>query len=293
MSIVTVNFVGMNICYDSDDYALKDMLKDSRATLVEAGSRMAPPHDIDLAKFGVPAEDPLFIIMTHLWSNGIEFTFLDIGANTGLIMAYMANFTMRCGRRTPIHAFEPGSAFAALEGTVAANELQDQCFAYKMAMSEEPGEMVLIQVEGNTSAASLLPALREHLPGIPFSEERVRVTTVDDFVDEKYIEGALVCKIDTEGNDFRVIRGAKKAIYTRLVPLFIEFIPSLVRSYADPVAELQDLARGYVLIDASDRAGEIKDMAAYVAGVAHKTDIIAVPRKMPNLERLLGKLVAA
>ena len=113
MSIVTVNFVGMNICYDSDDYALKDMLKDSRATLVEAGSRMAPPHDIDLAKFGVPAEDPLFIIMTHLWSNGIEFTFLDIGANTGLIMAYMANFTMRCGRRTPIHAFEPGSAFAA------------------------------------------------------------------------------------------------------------------------------------------------------------------------------------
>jgi FkbM family methyltransferase len=91
-----------------------------------------------------------------------------------------------------------------------------------LAFGDERGTVVFHEFVGNSSAGSLLPEISSRAGGNwSVIEKMVEVRTIDDFVRESGIASNMLCKIDTEGNDIRVIRGARNTIKERIVPMFV------------------------------------------------------------------------
>lgn len=283
---------GFYVCYPSSDKdsTLAHVLKDPRAHLVDKTEKLTFDrvlNPFDLCPPGAYAE---FIIMAHLWKEKIDFVYFDVGANNGVTSAAVAAFMQKCGRSNEIYSFEPGDAYAALCDTLRVNRIDSWCHRFNIAISDTTGELVFHQIVGNSSAGSLLPEISSRASGQEMSEHVVKSITIDDFVKKNKISKNIVCKIDTEGNDLKVIRGLAKTLKNRIVTLYFEFTPSLVRAYADPVAELTNLQRDYVLIDANRRGSIISNASEYVSSIDVYTDVIALPRKTPNLPELIASI---
>lgn len=294
MSIVTVKLAGLNLCYNDGDYTLEHILKHG-AVVVDCPAKLDPVQDIDFRTFGdvLGNYHPLSLVISHLLKHEIDFRIIDVGANIGLFAAGAAFFLLRCGQKKDIYAFEPGDAYTALVETLKANQINSWAHSYNLALGDEKGTLVFHEFPGNSSAGSLLPEISSRAGDLLLTEKMVEVRTIDDFVSENGIVSNLLCKIDTEGNDIKVIRGARNTIRERIVPLFVEFTPALVCSYADPVAEIRALADDYLLITTGEKNRMIDDVQVFVASVSHYVDIVALPKKMPFVADLAGRIVAS
>lgn len=138
------------------------------------------------------------------WLKGARYPgiVLDVGANDG---SYAIEF--RTYLKTKIHAFEPvDSTFAKLSAKVAA---YPDIFPHNIAMGAEPGEAE-IAVNPNTSlVSSLRPNSRWHADAV---RQTVRVSTIDLFIREQNLANVAVLKIDVEGFEPEVLRGAADSL---------------------------------------------------------------------------------
>ena len=121
----------------------------------------------------------------------------DVGANVGSYskswLSYDAN----------IHAFEPGEkAFALLEEkygqTITANNI---------ALAAHSGEHYLYQVKDDSRLASLLK--RSHPNHTWVKSERVKCLSLDEYCESKRITEIDFLKIDVEGYEMEVLKGAE------------------------------------------------------------------------------------
>lgn len=77
--------------------------------------------------------------------------------------------------------------------------------------------------DGSTQASLSADAVALYGAGVV--SHRVQVTTIDDFLAERGIEQVAYLKIDTEGFDLNVLRGARRALAERRIRLLqFEFI---------------------------------------------------------------------
>jgi FkbM family methyltransferase len=147
--------------------------------------------------------------MTMLTHHEID-TVLDVGANTG----QYASALRRAGYKGEILSFEPLSdAYAELEKK-SRNDSRWRVF--NCAVGEENGEAE-INIAGNSESSSLLPMLDAHLRSAPGSKyratERVKVSTLDSALENVTSkESRLFLKIDTQGYEHHVIRGARSLL---------------------------------------------------------------------------------
>jgi FkbM family methyltransferase len=147
--------------------------------------------------------------MTMLTHHEID-TVLDVGANTG----QYASTLRRAGYKGEILSFEPLSdAYAELEKK-SRNDSRWRVF--NCAVGEENGEAE-INIAGNSESSSLLPMLDAHLRSAPESKyratERVKVSTLDSALENVTSkESRLFLKIDTQGYEHHVIRGARSLL---------------------------------------------------------------------------------
>ncbi len=144
---------------------------------------------------------------------------LDVGANHG---AY-ARMVARVAPRAEIHAFEPHPrTFAALQARSPGIR------AVNLAMGEQAGELELYdfaEEDGSTQASLSREAVT--LFDSHVVSHRVSCTTLDAYLAENGIEQVSLLKIDTEGFDLSVLRGAREAIAARRFGLIqFEFIPA-------------------------------------------------------------------
>ena len=132
-------------------------------------------------------------------------SFIDVGANIGVYTGWASRLVGREGR---VVAFEPAPATRRnLEGVVAANALANVTIIPK-ALGDAPGTLplwVIPQASGLTSAVA--PA------GHPDAQRiEVPVGTLDDEIDAAMTRAPSLIKIDVEGYEISVLRGASRTL---------------------------------------------------------------------------------
>jgi FkbM family methyltransferase len=157
-----------------------------------------------------PAFHPLARRESLLRAYNIDVV-IDVGANTGQYAAQLRN---ELGFQGRIVSCEPTKAvYAKLEQHAAPDP---NWKTLNCAVGNEMGQME-INVSGNTLSSSLLPMHDTHRQLAPESEyvrrELVEVRTLDDMIDEITEDNDnIYLKIDTQGFEGQVLRGAEKAL---------------------------------------------------------------------------------
>jgi FkbM family methyltransferase len=172
-------------------------------------------------------------------------TTLDIGAHFGLFAVF---FQKTSGG--VVYAFEPTrETLKVFKETVAINKCQGKVEVVEMAVDREPGSANFfihstVGGRGNT-------LVQNAKLGMTSSSYEVKLTSVDVFVKEKGINVDCI-KIDAEGAELGVLKGASATISKGRPIILLSIHPEPIQSRGDSLMEIWDLLDEYrykVLLD--------------------------------------------
>jgi FkbM family methyltransferase len=171
-------------------------------------NRSAQADSLWLDEFGGKQEALLDIKrLSHAWNWDIK-VFFDVGANDGATAK--AALSHLPGAR--IFAFEPHpQTFVKLHDNISGSQLS----LFNFALGDRTGEAELFSYENdkiNSLVANAHFAMRFGKKGKPL---KIRITTIDEFCKSYSITGIDVLKIDTEGSELAVLRGAAQKLANR------------------------------------------------------------------------------
>lgn len=140
-------------------------------------------------------------------------TFLDVGANIGMVTLAASAAVGPEGR---VLSFEPNPAVRQrLQGHVDTNGLKN-VEVFDNALGAEPGTATLTTASEHTGTGTL-----RSQDGVVASYS-VPVKTLDSFVEKMPRDRGIFLKIDTEGYDFNVLKGAGTLLDRENVVVFAE-----------------------------------------------------------------------
>ena len=137
--------------------------------------------------------------------------FLDVGAHIGLFSCIVARLV---GDSGIVYAVEPNAeAYDKLRENIRVNKLQNVC-ALNVALGAEEGEARIFS-DKDKSTASLICPENIRLG----KQDQIHVTTVD-----KLIENGTICvptfmKVDVEGFELEVLKGARNLLSSSKAPM--------------------------------------------------------------------------
>lgn len=146
---------------------------------------------------------------------------VDIGANTGQFLTMIHGLCPDAA----VHCFEPvADCFAELEKTAAAIP---GARAYRLAIGDRAGTAVMNRSEFTPCSSLLTPndRLRREIPeAARIRPETVEIATLDGALAGISLEPDLLLKIDVQGHELAVLRGAGETLRrARLVALEVTF----------------------------------------------------------------------
>jgi FkbM family methyltransferase len=134
--------------------------------------------------------------------------FVDVGANTGATLLEVCAFA---NDREPIRycGFEPNpNAFAALEKLVELSEIQASLFP--VGCGEKYELLPIFRNDASDSGATVVSDLRPGAYRAPSGF--VALAAFDDLADKMSLDENFVFKIDVEGSELAVLKGARESI---------------------------------------------------------------------------------
>ena len=153
----------------------------------------------------------------------------DVGANFGYYSLVLAHALRR---NCTVYAFEPNPpTFEFLCKNISLNDIQNVVHAHRLGLSDCDGEASLAESIGNSGAATLVAG------------HGIQVTTLDVFVRKNNLPRVDLIKIDVEGLERSVLRGAQGVIQNQPAPMIlIEVHPyTLRRAGTSPSDLIHDL----------------------------------------------------
>jgi len=189
-------------------------------------------------------------------------TAIDIGAYHGVYSILMA---ARCGQSGHVVAFEPDPyAREVLVRNVNLNQAIKQPSIEISACSDEPGSAVLFSRGGN-SQSSLARSAVGGSSAQKSEEIQVPLVTLDAYLLERKLPVPRCVKIDAEGAEIRILRGARNLLLSS-AELICELHPYAWPEFGNTLAELKGLvAAGGRRIRYLDEGAEIGEEAKYGA----------------------------
>ncbi len=201
--------------------------------------------------------------------------FVDVGASLGY-------FTVLGGRAVgpagKVHAFEPGSQNHSMVLLNAAMNGLENVELHRVAVSDVPGTMLYA---GHGANGFVRPFDGD--PAAVTTHEVVEATTLDLALgDEARVD---VVKIDVEGAEGRVLRGAERVIRRHRPTIVFELSPPGLESVSgmtgvELLSWLEDLGYELTALDTDQEsvtAGASAILEAYDAGGLHHLDVLARP----------------
>jgi len=195
--------------------------------------------------FGIDPIADILSLLTH-YSFG---TIIDVGANTGQI-------AMRVIEKLPeakIHCIEPWfETFQVLRTNLGKHK---NIFFHQIAIGEKNGELDLFQGEIDSTMQTLAnnDKLIQRL-----KTNKVKVQTLDDFSNQNGIKHINYLKIDTEGYDLNVLKGAEKLLKQSIDFIEVEAGMNPRNKYHVPFFDLKTFLeeKGYLMFGFYDQVHE-------------------------------------
>lgn len=146
-------------------------------------------------------------------------SFIDVGTNTGLYSVIAAALS---GGKIKTYAIEPQKECCdILRATINANRWEDRLEVFQLGLSEKLGELTLhICGSGSTFTNDFNDNAR--LP-----QEIIQVQSLDQFIELNHIDYVDFIKIDVEGFEQSVLKGAETTINKFNPALFIEIADAI------------------------------------------------------------------
>jgi FkbM family methyltransferase len=135
-----------------------------------------------------------------------NLVFFDVGANVGDVTRLMID----AFNNVTIHSFEPNpNTFKKL-----AERVNNRCVILNnLGLGERPSETAIFYYSNDTStghASIYKDVFKLHKVGDDFiSQSAIQITTLDQYAMKNNISQIDFIKIDTEGNDYNVLKGAR------------------------------------------------------------------------------------
>ena len=171
----------------------------------------------------------------------------DVGANIGQSVERFKQYFPHA----TIHSFEPSAkAFSLLEQKASAYA---NVTPHQLALGAQSGELALF--ENSSSDMNSFLEMGSGGSGEIIGQTIVPVKTIDQFCAEQNIAQIDILKIDAQGFDFEVIKGAKESILANKVKLiYFEIIFSEMYKNVPRFSVVYDflLDHGFVLVSLYD-----------------------------------------
>jgi len=151
----------------------------------------------------------------------------DVGANIGTYASWVAPAIAKANGK--VYCFEPQRLiYQMLCGNMAMNNIFN-VYAYELALSNEEKYIEIDDIDyaskGSFGSVTLTDLdMSETYKTDPTKKQRIKVTTIDNFVIEHQLPKVDFIKVDAEGLDIEVLEGAKNTIATYSPDLFVEFL---------------------------------------------------------------------
>jgi FkbM family methyltransferase len=169
----------------------------------------------------------------------------DVGANLGRFALQAARAV---GPEGQVHAFEPtADILRRLSHNAALNAL-DNVVAVRAAVAEQPGDVTLHQCDRITEINSIYGAQTDLYDDRPWHTTTVPCISLDSYCREQDIGHVDFVKIDVEGAELSVLRGARELLDGDQAPLLlVEFFPAAMEraGYDEDVLRAELVGLGY------------------------------------------------
>ncbi|QDK77227.1 FkbM family methyltransferase [Spirosoma sp. KCTC 42546] len=143
-------------------------------------------------------------------------TIFDVGANVG---TYAQMILKGFGKRATIHCFEPSRATYQ---TLKANVPEQNVYKHNIGLSDQAGELALYTDAEQSGMTSVYERDLQHIQ-VSFAQHEVAAfSTADEFAASQGIKQIDLLKIDVEGHELAVLKGASKLIEEQRIR-FIQF----------------------------------------------------------------------
>jgi FkbM family methyltransferase len=198
---------------------------------------------------------------------------IDVGANVGAVALALAKYVGSAGK---VFAFEPGppnlvrlrSNFNLNPGLLQRTEI------FGCGVSDKPGEFWWAEEPGNPGNALLSDS----------GTHKVRVTTLDAVLNERQLDRVDFLKIDVEGMEILVMRGATELLRKFRPTMYFETLPRYINSSTganiDDIQKLLVEEFGYTLYRLSS-SGQPTPMS----GTRHGDYTVAIHPENPVRDR--------
>lgn len=166
-------------------------------------------------------------------------TAIDVGAHYGVFSILMA---ARCGHTGKVISFEPDPiAREVLEKNIELNAQLKPPVIENAALSDETGKGILFSRGGN-SQSSLVRSAVEFSPAHRSEQIEVPLETLDHYLERHDIMEPRWVKIDAEGAEIRILRGAPNLLASR-AGILCELHPYAWAEFNTQFSEFKDIVR--------------------------------------------------
>lgn len=164
---------------------------------------------------------------------------IDIGAHIGLLSIILGK---KAGAKGKVYAFEPTlSTYQILKETIRINGMNDRVIPMNAAVAGEDGKAVFYVTDIKAHNSNSLANNRRN-----YGNERgveVEVVSVDSFATKRKIDKVDFIKIDAEGAEYGVLKGASKVIEKDRPHMLLALHPNSITNFGDNLSDIWDFVK--------------------------------------------------
>lgn len=177
-----------------------------------------------------------------------NYTIIDIGANIGAHTLYFAKLTGAKGR---ILAIEPTSfAFKKLQTNISHNpKVSKKVEAYQVLLTNPLAQIGVENISSSWNIGEKITSQQRNPfdGGFSKSTEKALKLTLDQFVEKHNLDKIDLIKLDVDGNEIDILKGAKETFKKFQPILLVELSPihfdnpNQPYTFSDQVTQLKEL----------------------------------------------------